>query len=95
MPDILVRQYRNDSDNTYIIPGLGEVGPDQRISHVGAFPPGVNLDNYPGLVDVLDEEADSNGRDYEKNPETPYTPQVTESLTANSLPITPIEASDE
>lgn len=80
MPDITVRQYRNDSNDTYIIPGLGEIGPDQRVSHTGAFPPAINLANYPGLVDVIDEEAAGDGRDYEKNPEKSHVPQVTESL---------------
>lgn len=72
------RVYRNDSEDTYIIPGLGELGPDQRISITSEFPPAINLVNYPGLVDVLAEEAAGNARDYEAQPEAPYTPQAEE-----------------
>ncbi len=86
MAEPITRQYRNDSEQTYIIPGIGEIGPDQRVSIHSEFPPAINLANYPGVVDVIEEEAAGNGRDYELNPEAPYTPQVTESLSVSAKP---------
>jgi len=63
------RIYRNDSETTYDIPGLGEVPAGQRISFSGEFPPAINLENYPGLVDVQAEEDSGTQYDYEKSPE--------------------------
>lgn len=80
------RQYRNDSETEYNIPGLGWVGPGQRVSFSGEFPPPINLDNYPGLVDVIaeetpaDENTDSVTHDYEANPEPAYTPPAEDDL---------------
>lgn len=74
MAEMQIRMYRNDSDQMYDIPGLGEIYSDQRISIHTEFPPAINLQNYPGLVDVLEEEKAGNGRDYEQNPEAPIDP---------------------
>lgn len=64
-------QYRNDSDTTYILPDIGEIHPDQRISVTTQFIPRIVLENYPDLVDVIAEEEAGTGRNYEKNPEKP------------------------
>lgn len=69
MANLQTRVYRNDSDKDYNIPGLGEVKVGQRVSFQGEFPPAINLQNYPGLVDVLDEEENGKSRDYDKHPE--------------------------
>lgn len=69
MADSVTRIYRNDSDQSYVIPGLGELHAGQRLSVTSEFPPAVNLVNFPGVVDVLEEEAQGQGRDYDKNPE--------------------------
>jgi len=70
MGNMQTRVYSNDSDSDYNIPGLGVVLAGQRISLQGEFPPAVNLQNYPGLVDVIDEEENGKSRDYDKHPET-------------------------
>lgn len=69
MDNIQTRVYRNDSDQTYTIPGLGDVLPGQRVTFQGEFPPAINLQNFPDLVDVLAEEAQGTKRDYDKDPE--------------------------
>lgn len=74
MGQILIRQYRNDSDKTYDVQGIGEILPGQRVTFHGEFPPAINLQNFPGLVDVLEEEANGTTRDYEENPEPAYEP---------------------
>lgn len=90
MANQITRVYRNDSETSYIIPGLGEIGPDQRVSVTSEFPPPINLLNYPGLVDVHEEESAGNGRDYEDQPEAPFTPtppeEVAGALDTSSAP---------
>lgn len=75
--------YRNDSDQVYTIPGLGIVGPGQRISHTGDFPPAINLINYPGLIDVVAEEEAGTTKDYEAEPE-PYFEEPTTEVNQNA-----------
>lgn len=58
----------NTSNQVYEIPNVGFLGPDQRVSVSGAVHP-INLANYPGVVDVEEEEAAGNKRDYHKKPE--------------------------
>jgi hypothetical protein len=70
MGTVQTRIYRNDSDTDYVIPGLGEIKAGQRVSFQGEFPPAINLENFPGLVDVIAEEEEDKGRDYNKYPET-------------------------
>ena len=74
MGELLTRVYRNDSNQDYTIPGLGEVKAGQRVTFHGEFPPAINLQNFPGLVDVLEEEANGTFKDYEKEPEPAYDP---------------------
>lgn len=69
MGNMQTRVYRNDGTTDYNIPGLGIVLAGQRISFQGEFPPAINLQNYPDLVDVLDEEENGKGRNYDKEPE--------------------------
>lgn len=92
MADNITRVYRNDSDQVYDIPGLGEILPGQRVTFHGEFPPPINLINYPGLVDVLEEEANDNGRDYEANPEVVTDPR--EQTTGKALPPSTEESSN-
>ena len=73
---MISRVYRNDSETEYQIPGLGWVGPGQRVTFHGEFPPPINLENYPGLVDVEAEEASGIFHDYNENPEPEYTEPV-------------------
>lgn len=77
---MITRQYRNDSKNEYNIPGLGWVGPGQRVTFHGEFPPPINLENYEGLVDVMAEEAAGIKHDYNANPEPDYTPPAEDTL---------------
>lgn len=74
MANLQTRVYRNDSDKTYNVQGLGEVLSGQRMTFQGEFPPAINLQNYPGLIDVLEEEENGTVRDYEKDPEPAYEP---------------------
>lgn len=63
-----VKLLHNTSKEIYEIPGVGFLGPDQRVSVAGDAHP-INLANYPGVVDVEEEEAAGNKRDYHKKPE--------------------------
>jgi len=85
MADQITRIYRNDSENEYNIPGIGWLGPDQRISVSSEFPPAVNLTNYSGVVDVLAEEEAGKARDYEVNPEADYEEPVASEIASNPV----------
>ena len=81
---MITRMYRNDNNRAYFIPGLGEIGAGERVSFSGEYPPAINFENYPGLVDVLAEEAAGNPRDYEATPEV-----VTHRLADGDVQTTP------
>ena len=49
--------YRNDSTETLNVLGVGEIPVGEQVSITAEFQPPVLLGNYPGLVDVLAEEA--------------------------------------
>lgn len=49
--------YRNDSDKVIDVIGIGEIPPGEHVSLTGDHLPPVIVENYPGLVDVLAEEA--------------------------------------
>lgn len=86
MANIQTRIYRNDSNNSVIVPGLGEILPGQRVTFQGEFPPAINLQNFPGLVDVLDEEENGIVHNYEKDGEPAYEPaKPGGGLTSSSL----------
>jgi predicted deacetylase len=53
--------YENTTEETVNIIGVGDIEPHGRISITSDFHAPVNLANYPGVVDVLAEEA-ANGR---------------------------------
>lgn len=61
--------YRNDTDHSIEVPGWGFIHAGERVSHTAEFLAPLNLLNFPGLVDVLAEEADGKTRDYEETPE--------------------------
>ena len=65
----ITRIYRNDSKESYFIPGLGEIHSGQRVSVMSEAPPAINLLNYPGLVDVIAEEEAGQARNYKSKPE--------------------------
>ena len=49
--------YKNTSDDTYLLPGVGELQPGDQVSLTSNNLPVINLENYPGVVDVVAEEA--------------------------------------
>jgi hypothetical protein len=51
--------YRNDSKETLDVLGIGEIPAGEQVSVTGEYQPQVILVNYPGLVDVLAEEAEA------------------------------------
>lgn len=69
MPTFL---YRNDSKEVFDVPGWGYIGPGQRVSHGGDHATPIVIENYPGLVDVLAEEASGIKKDYETEPEPDF-----------------------
>lgn len=48
--------YENTTKQPVTILGVGEISPGERVSVSGEYLPPVNLDNYPGVVDVVAEE---------------------------------------
>lgn len=56
MANTITRIYRNTSKETYNIPGVGIIEAGGQLSITSEYPAPVNLQNYPGLVDVLAEE---------------------------------------
>lgn len=49
--------YRNDSEEDIDVLGVGVIPAGQQVSLTGEHLPVVIVENYPGLVDVLAEEA--------------------------------------
>ena len=49
--------YRNDSSEPISILGVGEIPAGDQVSITSEYQPPVVIENYPGLVDVLAEEA--------------------------------------
>lgn len=55
----MTKVYRNTSKEEISIPGLADIAPGEQVSITGEYLPPVVLENYPGLVDVLEEEANA------------------------------------
>ncbi|MDE2100933.1 MAG: hypothetical protein KGL39_27045 [Patescibacteria group bacterium] len=51
--------YENTTNKPIEIVGLGTVAPHDRLTEVGEYLTPVNLANYPGLIDVLADEAEN------------------------------------
>ena len=49
--------YRNDGIEDLNIPGIAILGPGDQVSITSKFQPPIIIENYRGLVDVLEEEA--------------------------------------
>lgn len=47
--------YRNDSDKTVNVIGVGEIEPGNQVSITSEYHQPVVLSNYPGVVEVSDE----------------------------------------
>lgn len=50
--------YENRSKKTVFIQDVGEIEPGARVSVTADGHPPINLENFPGVVDVLAEEAE-------------------------------------
>ena len=49
--------YRNTGKEKINIPGVAELAAGEQVSLTGDYLPPVIIENYPGLVDVTDEDT--------------------------------------
>ena len=54
--------YKNTSKKTVNIVGVGEIEPGEQISITTEFHTPINLENYPGVVDVLAQEEEKEAK---------------------------------
>lgn len=65
-----VKAFRNDGDKELNVPGIGVIEPGQQVGVSGEYLPPIILSNFPGLVDVTEEET-SNQQPVKPKQETP------------------------
>lgn len=62
MPTVKIYKNTNKKDTLNVL-GIGEIPPGEQISIVTDYHTPIIMENYPGLVDVIEEEQKEEAKD--------------------------------